>query len=192
MEQFIDTWKEYLTESSLTRLYDHMMEHESAVLTAFRNEYSTKENNERNRKLKARLLMEPGDFGVTKVDGSYIENFDTPAQVEVSERSFFVSNRGDTTDFVQRMAEMAEDFEQDSVLIIPRGAEGAYLIGTSYDNDFPPYGEEIDVGNLKMGEDAEFMSKVKGRPFVFKEELQTYAKLSRNSRWALKKMLEEK
>ena len=43
-----------------------------------------------------------------------------------------------------------------------------------------------------MGRDAEFMSKVKGRPFVFKEELETYDKLSRNQKWAIKKMLEGK
>ena len=63
-----------------------MMEHDSAVLTAFRNEYSNKENYERNRELKANLLSM--DYGVTKVDGSYIENFETPQAVEVSEQSF--------------------------------------------------------------------------------------------------------
>ena len=46
-----------------------------------------------------------------------------------------------------------------------------------------------------MGREDEFMSKVSGRPIVFKdkdikEELQTYKKLSRNQRWAVKKMVE--
>ncbi len=64
--------------------------------------------------------------------------------------------------------------------------------GTREGNDFPPFGDQISVGDLKMGREAEFMSKVKGRPIVFKEELETYDKLSRNQKWAIKKMLEGK
>ena len=41
-----------------------------------------------------------------------------------------------------------------------------------------------------MGEESEFMSRVSKRPFVFKEELETYEKLSRNSKWAVKKLLD--
>ena len=77
------------------------------------------------------------------------------------------------------------------MLIIPMGGKGAYLIGTREGNDFPPFGERITVGDLKMGREDEFMSKVKGRPIVFKEELDTYEKLSRNSKWAVKKMVEQ-
>ena len=43
MEKFIGSWRKFLTESSLSRLYQHMVEHESAILSAFRNEYSKKE-----------------------------------------------------------------------------------------------------------------------------------------------------
>ena len=46
---------------------------------------------ERNRKLKAELLGR--GYGVTRILGSYIENFETPKAVEVAEESFFVSNR---------------------------------------------------------------------------------------------------
>jgi hypothetical protein len=132
------------------------------------------------------------DYGVTKVDGSYIENFETPQAIEVSEQSFFVSNRTNDAGFVNSIKSLGESNEQDSVLIIPRGGSDAYLIGTREGNDFPPFGEKISVGGLKMGREAEFMSKVKGRPIVFKEELETYDKLSRNQRWAIKKMLEGK
>ena len=66
------------------------------------------------------------------------------------------------------------------------GGEDAYLLGTKEENDFPPYGEEISVGNLNMGEEAEFMSRVTTRPFTFGEGLDTYKQLSRNSRMAAK------
>jgi|TARA_X000001388_G_C2192559_1_gene108142 hypothetical protein len=191
MKEILENWNKYIiSESGLSRLYDHMMEHDSAILTAFRNEYSNDENYQRNRKLKAQLLSM--DYGVTKVDGSYIENFETPQAIEVSEQSFFVSNRTNDAGFVNSIKSLGESNEQDSVLIIPRGGSDAYLIGTREGNDFPPFGEKISVGGLKMGREAEFMSKVKGRPIVFKEELETYDKLSRNQRWAIKKMLEGK
>ena len=191
MKEILENWNKYIiSESGLSRLYDHMMEHDSAILTAFRNEYSNDENSQRNRKLKAQLLSM--DYGVTKVDGSYIENFETPQAIEVSEQSFFVSNRTNDAGFVNSIKSLGESNEQDSVLIIPRGGSDAYLIGTREGNDFPPFGEKISVGGLKMGREAEFMSKVKGRPIVFKEELETYDKLSRNQRWAIKKMLEGK
>jgi hypothetical protein len=191
MKEILENWNKYiLSESGLSRLYDHMMEHDSAVLTAFRNEYSKNQNYKRNRELKAKLLSM--DYGVTKVDGSYIENFETPQAIEVSEQSFFVSNRTDAPGFLDSMKSLGEMYEQDSVLIIPQGASDAYLLGTREGNDFPPFGEKMSVGSLKMGRDAEFMSKVKGRPFVFKEELETYDKLSRNQKWAIKKMLEGK
>ena len=190
VKKLLENWNKYLiTESSLSRVYGHIVEHDSAILTAFRNEYSRKENYERNRELKAQLLSM--GYGVTKVDGSYIENFETPQAIEESEQSFFVSNRADDPAFFDSIESFGQRYEQDSVLIIPMGGKGAYLIGTREGNDFPPFGERITVGDLKMGREDEFMSKVKGRPIVFKEELDTYEKLSRNSKWAVKKMVEQ-
>ena len=191
MKQIIEGMKKYiLKESGLSRVYGHIMDYDSAILTAFRNEFSEKENYERNRELKARLLSQ--GYGVTKVDGSYIENFESPQAIEVSEQSLFVSNRQEDVEFFVEMAALGEEYEQDSVLMIPKGGEESYLLGTKEGNDFPPYKEQISVGGLKMGKEAEFMSRVKGRPFVFKEELETYEKLSKNSRWAVKVLADRK
>tara|TARA_Y100000034_G_C6882525_1_gene404624 strand:- start:674 stop:1246 length:573 start_codon:yes stop_codon:yes gene_type:complete len=190
MEHLIENWKKFLAESSLSRLYTHIMDHESAILSAFRSEYSNEENYERSRQLKATLLSH--GYGVTKVDGSYIENFETPEQLEVSEQSLFVSNQKDEAGFFEVIADLGEEYQQDAVLMIPIEGQDAYLVGTSATNEFPPHGQQISVGNLKMGEEAEFMSKVKGRPFIFKEELETYDKLSGNAKWAVKKMAEKK
>jgi len=189
MKELLERWEKFLTESGLSRLYQHMMDYDSAIISAFRNEYTNKQNYERSRELKAQLLS--AGYGVTKIDGSYIENFETPEAIEVSEQSLFISNRGGAADFINEIARLGEEYEQDSVLIIPEGGQDAYLLGTRQGNDFPPYGQQITVGNIKMGGEAEFMSRVKGRPFVFDEPVvETYEKLSKNSKWAVKKLVE--
>jgi len=188
MKDLMENWRRFLVESSLSRLYKHMVEHDSAILSAFRNEFTREENYERNRELKARMLEQ--GYGVTKVAGSYIENFQTPKAIEVSEQSFFVSNRYDDSEFVEIMGALGEEYNQDSILIIPQTAEDAYLLGTNPEGEYPTYGDQESVGALKMGEEAEFMSRVSGRPVSFSESLETYENLSRNSKWAVKKVVE--
>ena len=171
-----------------------MQDHESAALSAFRNEFTKKENLERNRELKAELLGR--GYGVTRILGSYIENFETPKAVEVAEESFFVSNRKDDPDFALEIAQLGEDFDQDSVLIVDKGAQDAYLLGTSPEGEYPPYGQKDSVGALKMGSEAEFMSRVSGRPYTFKdgteevnEELEVFENLSRNVKMSIKNII---
>lgn len=207
MEHFIKNWNKYLLkESSLSRLHQHISEHDTAVITAFRNDPSSSEvcvaatsaveqedplkaNKTQNKNLKAVLLRK--GYGVTRVDGSYVENFDDPdLRKEVSEESFFVVNLKDNPEFIKDIEELGKMFCQDSVLLIPRGGREAYLLGTN--ETWPGLGDREPVGDFKGGEEAEFMSRVKRRPFVFKEisSQETYADLSRNSKWAVAKIAE--
>ena len=188
MKKVLNEWREFLLqESGLSRVYGHIMEHDSSIISAFRGEYSKKENYERSRILKAKMLDQR--FGVTKVKGSYVENFETPEALEVVEQSMFVLNKNDDPDFDQNLVKLSKEYEQDAVLFIPQGGKGAYLYGTKEGNDYPPLDQTIEVGDLKMGEEDEFMTRIRSRPFTFKEELETYEKLSRNSKWALKKLI---
>ena len=204
----MESWNKYLLkESGLSRVLRHIEAHDCAILTAFRNdpkdmskcakgsvddndqEGNTRAlNKRRNRDLKAMLLG--FDYGVTAVDGSYIENFEQPDQIEVKEDSLFVVNLNDDPDFARNVQEMAEKFCQDSVIIIPQGGEAAYLHGTN-ESDFPGYGEKVEVGDLKMGKEAEFMTRVGKRPFTFGEGLETYDKLSRLEKMAVKSIREQ-
>ena len=208
MKQLMESWNKYLLkESGLSRVLQHIEAHDCAILTAFRNdpkdlskcakgsvddndqEGNTRAlNKRRNRDLKAMLLG--FDYGVTAVDGSYIENFEQPDQIEVKEDSLFVVNLNDDPDFVRNVQEMAEKFCQDSVIIIPQGGKAAYLHGTN-ESDFPGYGEKVEVGDLKMGKEAEFMTRVNKRPFTFGEGLETYDKLSRLEKMAVKSIREQ-
>jgi hypothetical protein len=138
-------------------------------------------NMNRNRDLKATLLSL--DFGVTKVKGSYIEDFGTDIAKEVSENSLFCVNLKDDPTFIEMIALLGEKFCQDSVMIIPRGGEGVYLLGTN-NAEFPGFGNREVVGNMSYGRESEFMTRVRGRPFTTKEslELKTYRDLPKNQR----------
>ncbi len=200
----------FLKESSLSRAYEHMMEHDTAAISAFRDDpfdgskcsdAAIKEepseqdvlkvNLRRNKELKASLLSM--GYGVTKVMGSYIEGFGSEAAREVSEQSFFVVNLEDDTNFKDNITMLGERFCQDSVLIVPKGGKGAYLYGTN-NTDFPGYLQAFETGDFKGGKEAEFMSRIGGRPYTFTEKLneevilETLADHGRNSRWVIRKM----
>jgi hypothetical protein len=81
---------ENLNESSLSRVVHHMAKHDCGTITAHRAKegcgeendkaYSIQDNKKRNIQLRARL--ESLGYGVTDVDGSYIENFGKPNAIE--------------------------------------------------------------------------------------------------------------
>ena len=207
MREILENWNKFINESSLSRLHQHISEHDTAVITAFRNDPSSEvgcvdaqpddgseekplvANKARNKNLKATLLRM--GYGVTRVDGTYVENFDDPdGRKEVSEESFFVVNLNDNPNFTNDIERLGRLFCQDSVLMIPRGGQSAFLLGTN--ESWPGLGEEEPVGDFKGGEEAEFMSRIRRRPFVFKEiyAQETYAELSRNAKWAVAKIAE--
>ena len=190
MEQVFENWKGYLlTESSLSRVYEHMLEHDTAILSAERDEHNNKENRVQSNKLEA--IIRYARYGYTTQRGSYIENFTLPTAVKVSEKSLFVVNLKDAPNFFEHITDLSEEFGQDSVLLIPKGAKGAYLVGTKRGAPFPSYEEIMPVGDFKAGKEAEYMTKTSGRPYTFKEELVVYETLSRNQRWALSLMIEQ-
>ena len=191
MKQILYEWRIFLAESSLSRFYIHMIENDTAILSAYRAKNTAKENRNRGQILKARLLKR--GYGVTKLVGSFIENFETPEAIEVTEESLLVVNKHDKPDFFKSIENFGTEYDQDSVLLIPRGATEAFLAGTSPTNDYPPLGQTINVGGIKMGEESEFMSRIKGRPFHFKEgsEIEYYENFSRNKRWAISEILRD-
>tara|TARA_A100001515_G_scaffold60909_1_gene47895 strand:+ start:795 stop:1451 length:657 start_codon:yes stop_codon:yes gene_type:complete len=216
MKTIFENWNNFLNESGLSRVHQHIRAHDTAVITAFRNDPSSvegcvdsvppgeqeesplKANRARNRNLKA-VLLRMG-YGVTRVDGSYIENFDdADKRKEVSEESFFVVNLKDDPNFHNNIENLGRKFCQDSVLLIPKGGgdddRPAFLLGTN--ESWPGLGLIDPVGRFEGGKEAEFMSRVRGRPFVFKEvhKQETYEQLGRNAKWTVaniaKRVLDE-
>lgn len=158
-----------LKESSLSRLVGKIKERDCGTITAFRNEYSLKINKDRNAILKAKLLS--SGFGVTSVDGVYIEDYGTPNAVEVKENVFFVEDRLNKKTLERKLIELGEEFEQDSVLFIPKGGKTSRLIGTKDSPEvYVAYKDFKEFPVLKLGkDDNEFLTRVKGRPLYLIE-----------------------
>jgi hypothetical protein len=169
-----------LKESGLSRLATHMDNHDCGTITAFRSKsgcagpedqtYTKQDNKKRNRQLQANL--QSLGYGVTAVDGAYIENFNTPDAKEVREDVFFVVDLKDRGRLESDLKVLGEQYDQDSILFIPRGGKGSVLIGTNKcENAYPGYGKKVSFNDRKLGGKGEFMTKVSGRPFVFESNL---------------------
>lgn len=180
-----------LNESSLNRVYSHIMNHDCAIITAFRGKLencitndvseklSLRDNKSRNKGLKAALLYLR--YAITNVKGSYIEDYLADNQKEVLEDSYFVVNLKDDPKFIDNIVRLGEIFCQDSVLIMEKGGENNYLVGTNF-HTFPGYGEKIETGHFKPAIESEFMTKVGGRPF----SLESFDMLQNNTKYLVK------
>ncbi len=159
---------ENIAESSLSRVHAKMQENITGTITAYRGEYTKRENQQRNKSLVAKLMAK--GYSVTAIRGSYIENYESDDAREVSEHSFFVSPRQPQQNetLEHDLIELGKEFDQDSVLIIKDGK--GELVGTSKrENAWPSYGSRESVGGFKGGKAAEFMSRINDRPFTFSE-----------------------
>lgn len=206
--------KEVIQESSLSRINKHISEHDCATITAFRNNpadhtdcasgyhspasfqeegLSNHEINIRNNKFLKAALLSKG-FGVTHIDGTYVENFKSTdpknPPIEVKEDSLFVVNLQDIdqNSFFETISELGKKYCQDSVLLIPKGGDqGAFLRGTN--NSWPGLGIDVAYSKIGYGKGREFMSKVRNRPFsAINEKLETYDNLSGRQRMAVQGM----
>ena len=208
-------WQKFLiNEAGLNKIRQDMLEYDTAFITAFRGDYDdvsmcvyippTEEelrerdkmgkrgvrNKKNNRELSAFLLSQ--GYGVKNIQGSYIENFGSvdPEKIprEVKEASFFVTNLNNDPEFAEQIINLGKRFCQDSVIVVPKGEEG-YIYGTNK-GKYPGLDNKETVGKFMGGETGEFMSRIKSRPFVMKEdeEMKTYEKLPPKQRQAAKLM----
>lgn len=188
MRDLMNKFDKVLNESTLNRIHSHVMEHDCSVITAFRNSFvncldddndeerlNIRTNKNINKTLKAALLSL--GYGVTEVKGTYIENYLSDNEIEVKEDSYFVVNLKDDPDFFDNIIKIGEILCQDSVLIINKGGDDNYLVGTNK-SDFPGHGEVVNLGRLKAGVESQFMTKVGGRPFT----LESFDSLQINSK----------
>jgi hypothetical protein len=168
-----------IAESSLSRLYTHNEKHDCAAMTAFRTardcgdgeKYSKKENKQRNKSLAAKLKS--AGYGVTRLQGTYPEGGST-----AKEESFFIVDNNDKGNLEANIKRLGSEFEQDSVLFMPKGSINnktkAYLVGTNRcPNNWLGSGNKEVFNKGKMGYDSPiYTSKVNGRPFIFESVLE--------------------
>lgn len=170
-----------IRESSLSRLWSHNENHDCGAMTAFRRAedcgegrvFSKKENQQRNSSLSAKLLSK--GYGVTSIQGRYPEGGSVG-----KEESFFIADLHDSGNLETDLIKLGEEFEQDSILFVPKGSiqnkSKAYLIGTNKcPNNWLPYGQREFFENGKLGyESPIYTSYVNGRPFIFENVLKEY------------------
>jgi len=207
-------WQEFLiNEAGLTKIRQDMSDYDTAFITAFRGDINDKsmcvyappsekelqerdkmgkrgESNKRNNKELSAFLLSQG-YGIKNIQGSYIENFGSadPKKIprEVKENSFFVTNLNDDPEFFEEIINLGKRYCQDSVILVPKGEEG-YLYGTN--KTYPGLDQKETLGKFIGGETGEFMSRIKKRPFVMKEDedTKTYEDLTGKQRQAAKIM----
>jgi hypothetical protein len=166
--------KQYLIETSLSRLYSKTQNHAVGAITAFRGSNTREQNKQLNKKLLAYLLDK--GYSVTKIKGSYIEQYGTDQAQEVGEESFFVANPVEGDDNGQLQADLIKlgaAFDQDSIMSYTFGGKPT-LIGTSDREDsFPGKGQTVEFNDTNWGySTGEFFSRVKGRQFSFAEAVE--------------------
>ena len=173
-------FKEYLQESSLSRIWKHSQAHDYGTITAFRSArdcgkgkpYTKKENLQRNTSLLAKLRAK--GYGVTAIKGSYIENYGSEdpeyPPIEGGENSFFVADLQDKGRLKKDLLALGEEFEQDTV-IFGKAASVASLHGSNKCPGNTFSGKTVKQGGALFGHKAgtfgAFLSRVRGRPFVF-------------------------
>lgn len=177
-----------VTESSLSRVHSAMQKHAAGAVTAYRGckeydsddcdtrkcvtPYTHAENQARNRSLMMKLRAK--GYGVTAVNGSYVEGYGTDSAEEVMEHSFFVVNLrvagDDNGELEQALVELGKAFNQDSILSI-RFGQKASLVGTQTSDTcgFPALGAREEVGSFHGGKAAQFMSRINDRTFTFED-----------------------
>jgi hypothetical protein len=173
-------FNEILMESSLSRVWNQTKKYESGTITAYRyaencgegKVYTKSENQKRNKILLAKLLKK--GYSVTKVKGTYIENYGSDNEREVSEESYLVVDILDKKSLKKDLITLGTEFEQDSITFsLPSGEY--YLISTNAcPQGYPGEGKigvEKKLGKSMFGKSGEFHSKVNGRPFVFESVL---------------------
>lgn len=189
----MERFKEYLVESSLSRIYQKTKDFDAGAISGFRREFTRSQNMSRNKEILAYLLN--ANYSVTKVMGSYIENHGSANAREVGEESFFVVDQEKTGRLKDDLIKLGRMYDQDSILWVHRGSSGV-LIGTSKrDDSFPGYNVTKTAGKANFGDAVgPFFSRIRGRVFAF-ESVESIAEMkvpgTINGKWAMSIMAKE-
>lgn len=176
-----------ITESSLSRIWKHVTEHDSGTISAYRSRkdcgdgdrYTKAENQQRNGILKSKLLAL--GYGVTEIQGVYVENYGTPKATPVKEQSFMVVDLKDTGNLKSVLLKLGEHFEQDSITYSKSNGDYFIISTNECASGYPGRGKlgvTVKLGKPFFGKDGEFHSLIHGRPFVFESTTPLLSTLS--------------
>ncbi len=164
-------------ERGLSRVWEMSQKYAIGTITAFRNaiecntfnEITKKENKKRNSILRAKLLKL--GYGITSIDGSWINNYESGNRIETKKDSYLVVDLKETDKLKSDLIKLGTMFEQDSIAFSEVGIDSFKLISTNRCADaFPGNGEigvEHNLGKFKGGKDGNIFSSINERPFLF-------------------------
>ena len=158
------TFKEFMQESSLTRLKSKSDKGGMAVLSGSRGDKSAKENRARAKQLD-KDIRGKGLPGATKVTGRYVEKGDDGKEKKVKERSHVVSSgKMGKRKFKKTVKALGKKYGQDSVLTQTKktGTLSATRKGGL------GKAKNVKLGKFKpQGKNPEGQSQIKGKTFTY-------------------------
>ena len=158
------TFKEFLDESSLSRIKSKSDKGGIALMSASRGDKSKKENRARAKQLD-KDIRGRGLGGATKVTGSYMEKGDDGKERKVKERSHIVSSgKMGKRKFKKEVKKLGKKYGQDSVLTQTKktGTLSATRKGGLGKS------KNIKLGKFKpQGKNPEGQSQIKGKTFTY-------------------------
>ena len=168
------TFKEYLEESSLSRIKSKSDKGGMAIISGSRADKSAKENRARAKQLD-RDIKGKGLPGATKVTGSYVEKGDDGKEKRVKERSHVVtSGKKGKRAFKKAVKSLGKKYGQDSVLTQTKktgtlSATRKGGLGTKPKNKRPLGStKRVGLGKFKpQGKNPEGQSQIKGKTFTY-------------------------
>ena len=158
------TFKEFIQESSLSRIKSKADKKGIGIISGSRADKSAKENRARAKQLD-RDIKGKGLPGATKVTGSYVEKGDDGKEKRVKERSHVVSSgKKGKRAFKKAVKSLGKKYGQDSVLTQTKKT------GTLSATRKGGLGKKknIKLGKFKpQGKNPEGQSQIKGKTFTY-------------------------
>ena len=158
------TYKEFMQESSLSRIKSKSDKGGMAILSGSRGDKSKKENQARAKQLD-KDIRGRGLPGATKVTGSYVEKGDDGKEKKVKERSHVVSSgKMGKRKFKKTVKALGKKYGQDSVLTQTKktGTLSATRKGGL------GKAKNVKLGKFKpQGKNPEGQSQIKGKTFTY-------------------------
>ena len=105
-----------IVASSFSHVVDYMNKYDCIFITAYRSEYSHKQNIKRNKQLADDIHS--SELTYIKAKGGFIETIADGDKIRVTEDTFcVVNNRYRTEDFIKLGVSWCKKYDQDAVLI---------------------------------------------------------------------------
>ena len=159
------TYKEFMQESSMSRLKAKADKGGTAVMSASRGDKSNKENRARAKKLDKDIRGKFGK-GATKVSGRYMEKDEkTGKERKVKERSHVIqSGKMGKRKFKKAVKSLGRKYGQDAVITQQKGSKDATLKRTRK-GGLPK--RNIKLGKMRPGRTGENDTKIKGKTYTY-------------------------